>query len=106
MTASAILETLRQYGEAFSGGDSARAARYYDEPATIVTGNRILPLSTRRDAEEVFARMLTDLRARQFARAEYQELHARALSDALAIASGVAVRYRVDGSELVSGPRS
>lgn len=44
--------------------------------------------------------MLTDLRARRFARAEYEELQARTLSDTLAIASGVGVRHRTDGQLL------
>ena len=100
MTASAVLETLRQYGTAFSAGHPAQAASYYDEPSTILAAGHTLVLPTRRDTEELFVKMLADLRARHFARAEYEQLQTRPLSKTLAIASGVAVPYQADGSEL------
>lgn len=97
---SAVAQALNEYYRAFSNMDVERAVSYYDAPVTFITVGSIVTAATRPEGEARLTALYKDLRPRGFARSELTGLSIKQLSAGLAVASGVAVRYKLDGNEL------
>lgn len=95
---SAVESTLRAYEDAWSHHDAAAAASFYYEPAMRVTSGGPVVRATRRDQETFFKTFLAALVKAGYERSAWESLSIRLLDPRTAIASGVTVRYRSDGS--------
>lgn len=96
-----VTQTLNDYIQAF-GADVLQTLPYYYAPLTIIGPRGPAVLASAHDVEQS---MLTPLAQRLSdqgwdRRSEWAELHVKQLSDSVAIASGVIVRDRTDGSEI------
>ena len=94
----AVEDTLRAYEQAWSRLDGRAAAAFYYEPSMRVAAGGPLVRSTRSDQEAFFKGFLGALAKSGYARSAFEELQVRMLDPNAAIASGVTVRYRADGS--------
>jgi hypothetical protein len=92
------VDTLRKYEQAWSRLDGHAAAIFYYEPAMRVTNGGPVVRSTRSDQEAFFNGFLPALAKSGYARSAFEQLQVRLLDSKTAIASGVTVRYRADGS--------
>ena len=102
---TAVTRTLNDYaaafGAAFGSLDAQRVLPYYHEPLMIVTAARTLVLTGRADVEAWLKSLFQRLKERGWdARSEWAQLHVRALSAGVALASGLSVRHKADGQEL------
>jgi ketosteroid isomerase-like protein len=95
---SGVESTLRAYVGAWSRHDAAAAASFYYEPAIRVTAGGPVVRATRRDQEAFFRTFLPALVKGGYDRSAWESLSVRLLDPKTAIASGVTVRYRADGS--------
>jgi hypothetical protein len=73
-------------------------AGFYYEPAMRVTKSGPVVRSTRADQEAIFEGFLRGLVERGYASSRWEQLEVRLLDPETAIASGIAVRYRADGT--------
>jgi ketosteroid isomerase-like protein len=94
----AVEDTLRAYEQAWSRLDGHAAASFYYEPAMRVANGGPVVRATRSDQEVFFNGFLPALAKAGYARSAFEELQIRLLDANTAIASGVTVRYRADGS--------
>ena len=94
----AIEATLRAYEQAWSRHDAREVAGFYYEPAVRVTAGGPVVRATRKDEEEFFATFLPALVKSGYARSTWDSLQVRMLDANTAVASGVTVRNRGDGS--------
>jgi ketosteroid isomerase-like protein len=94
----AVEDTLRAYEQAWSHLDAHAAASFYYEPAMRVTNGGPVIRATRSDQEVFFNGFLPALAKAGYTRSALEELQVRLLDPNTAIASGVTVRYRADGS--------
>ncbi len=97
---AAVTQTLNDYYRVFSNMDVQSALSYYHEPVTFVTAGSVITAATRTEAAARLTALYEDLRPRGFGRSELTQLHIKQLGAGLAMASGVAVRYKLDGHEL------
>ena len=94
----AVEDTLRAYEQAWSHLDGHAAASFYYEPAMRVTNGGPVVRATRSDQEAFFNGFLPALAKSGYTRSALEELQVRLLDPNTAVASGVTVRYRADGS--------
>jgi ketosteroid isomerase-like protein len=95
-----VRQTLQDYEQAWSRHDAHAVADFYFEPAMRVSKGGPVVRATRADQETFFEGYLRAIVARGFERSEWESLDARLLDAQTAIASGIAVRHRADGSVL------
>jgi len=95
-----VRQTLQAYERAWSRHDAHAIADFYFEPAMRVSKGGPVVRATRVDQETFFDGYLSAIVARGFERSEWESLEARLLDAQTALASGIAVRYRADGSVL------
>src|SRR4030095_2480958 len=88
------------YAAALSSLDPRRILPYYDEPLTLITAPIINILTTRADIEQWLKSRGEQMKGRGYARNAWDQLHVKQLNYGLAVASGLAVRYKGDGQEL------
>lgn len=93
-----VKETLRAYEQAWSRHDGRAVASFYYEPAMRVTTGGPVVRATRAEQETFFTGFLAGLVERGYARSTWEKLDVHLLDAKTAIASGVTVRYRADGS--------
>jgi ketosteroid isomerase-like protein len=98
-TEAAVKSALVGYEEAWSRQDAATVASFYYEPAMRVSKGGPTVRATRADQQAFFDGFLRGLVERGYARSLWESLDVRLLDDQTAIASGVTVRLRTDGSE-------
>jgi uncharacterized protein (TIGR02246 family) len=96
--AGAVEQTLRAYEQAWSRHDGRAVASFYYEPAMRVTSGGPVVRATRKDQEAFFENFLSALVKGGYERSSWESLQVRLLDPQTAIASGVTVRYRADGS--------
>ncbi len=94
----AIARTLEAYEEAWNRHDAHEIARFYYEPAMRVTTGGPVVRTTRQEEEAFFRNFLSGLVKGGYERSVWESLSIRLLDPNTAIASGVTVRYRADGS--------
>ena len=97
--ADAVANLLRAYEEAWSRHDAHAIAGFYYEPAVRVSPAGPIVRATRVMQEAFFAGLLARLMKQGYASSAWQHLEVRLLDAHTAIASGVIVRHRADGSE-------
>ena len=96
----AIRETLQAYEQAWSRHDAHAVAGFYFEPAMRVSKAGPVVRPTQADQETFFDGYLRGFVGRGYDRSEWESLEVRLLDAQTGLASGVAVRYRADGSVL------
>ena len=96
----AVIQTLRDYYAASNKQDVQGMVSYYHEPVVFITPRGVIARATRTDASAVLTEFIEQLRAMAAARSEWAESHVKQLSDTLAVAGIVVVRYQADGQEL------
>jgi len=94
----AVEQVMRAYEDAWSRHDAHAIAGFYYEPATRVSPNGPVVRETRGVQEAFFRGLLARLVRQGFASSGWQTLEVRLLDANTAIASGVIVRRRADGS--------
>jgi uncharacterized protein (TIGR02246 family) len=94
----AVQEVLQAYEQAWSRHDAHAVAGFYYEPAMRVTKGGPVVRPTRADQEAFFEGFLRGLVERGYASSQWEQLEVRLLDPETAIASGIAVRYRADGT--------
>jgi uncharacterized protein (TIGR02246 family) len=96
----AVKDALKAYEEAWSRHDGEAVAGFYFEPAMRVGKGGPVVRATRAQQKEFFDGFLRGLVDRGYARSAWQELEVRLLDPQTALASGITVRYRSDGTVL------
>jgi uncharacterized protein (TIGR02246 family) len=94
----AVVATLTAYEEAWSRHDAATVASFYYEPAMRVGKGGPVVRATRAEQQAFFDGFLRGLIERGYARSAWDTLEVRLLDERTAIASGITVRYREDGT--------
>jgi len=95
---SVVESTLRAYEDAWSHHDAAAAASFYYEPTMRVTAGGPVVRAKRKDQEDFFKSFFPGLVKGGYDHSAWESLSIRLLDPMTAIASGVTVRYRADGS--------
>ncbi len=95
-----VRQTLQAYEQAWSRHDAQAIAAFYFEPAMRVSKAGPVVRASRVDQQAFFAGYLRAIMERGYDRSEWESLGGRLLDAQTALASGVAVRYRADGSVL------
>ena len=96
----AVIDVLKAYEEAWSRHDAEAVADFYYEPAMRVGKGGPVVRATRADQKAFFEGFLRGLVERGYARSTWEELEVRPLDPQTALASGITVRFRSDGSVL------
>ena len=97
---AAVKNTLKAYEEAWSQHDGETVASFYFEPAMRVGKGGPVVRATRAEQKEFFDGFLRGLVDRGYARSAWEELEVRLLDSQTALATGITVRYRSDGTVL------
>lgn len=94
----AVERTLEAYEQAWSHHDAGEVASFYYEPAMRVSATGPVVRATRQDQETFFNTFLPTLVKSGYDRSRWESLEIRLLDSTTALASGVTVRYRSNGS--------
>jgi hypothetical protein len=107
---TAVDHAPRDYNDAFGRGDLSVIGQHCNVPFVVIasptrsvagaatTGVKVLP--TIAEIEAFYGGIQRDLRARDYSHSTVSELHIKLLDQTTALASGVFVRHKMDGSEL------
>lgn len=95
-----VRQTLQAYEQAWSRHDAAAIAAFYFEPAMRVSQSGPIIRANRTEQETFFAGYLRAIVGRGYEHSEWEMLNGRLLDAHTALASGIAVRYRADGTVL------
>jgi uncharacterized protein (TIGR02246 family) len=95
-----VKQVLKAYEDAWSQHDAQAVASFYFEPAMRVGKGGPAVRATRAEQIAFFDGFLRGLVERGYARSAWEELDVRLLDPQTAIASGITVRYRGDGTVL------
>jgi len=96
----AVKDALKAYEQAWSQHDGQAVASFYYEPAMRVGKGGPVVRATQAEQSAFFEAFLRGLVERGYARSAWEELEVRLLDPQTALASGITVRYREDGSVL------
>lgn len=96
----AVKDVLKAYEEAWSRHDGEAVASFYFEPALRVGKGGPAVRATRAEQKAFFDGFLRGLVERGYTRSAWEELDVRLLDPQTALASGITVRYRNDGTVL------
>jgi uncharacterized protein (TIGR02246 family) len=96
----AVKDVLKAYEEAWSRHDAEAVASFYFEPAMRVGKGGPVVRATRAEQKAFFDGFLRGLVERGYARSAWEEVEVRLLDPQTALASGITVRYRDDGTVL------
>jgi hypothetical protein len=97
---AAVRQMLDEYYRAFSTLSVQAILPYLNQPALLAGPLGVIALPTPSVIEPIFGPVMESLRARRFARSEFASQEIRILSADSAFATGIAIRYRLDGEEL------
>ena len=97
-----VLEAYDQYLQASIDLDEKRVAAYYHEPFVFVSAEKTVAVANRVEAEAYLKPSFEALRASSYLKTEFPKLRAQSLGPGLAIISGMGIRYRTDGTQLMS----
>lgn len=95
-----IEATLQGYENSWSAHDPRAMASFYYEPAIRVSAAGPVVRQTKKDQETFFSGFLPSLIQRGFDKGKWEELNIHLLDSETAIASGIVIRTRKDGSVL------
>lgn len=91
---------LADYYTAFSTLNVNAILPYFHEPALLVGPQGVFAVPTSAVLTAIFAPAMEDLRSREYGRSEYELQQISSLSATATFASGIAVRYKLNGQEL------
>src|ERR1700722_3607200 len=97
---TAIREMLGEYYRDFSTLNVQAILPYLNQPALLLGPAGAIALPTPSAIEPIFGPVMEGLRTRGFARSELGSAEIRILSGQAALVTGIAIRYRTDGTEL------
>jgi hypothetical protein len=97
---AAVTEVLADYYSSFSTLDVRTVLPYFHEPCMMIGPQGVFAAPTRGVLAAALAPAMDGLRAIGFGRSELSLRHVKSLSAVATIASGVALRYKLDGQEL------
>ena len=95
-----VTQFLNSYYATFSTLDVESIAPFFSEPCVFISPQGVMDAATHPALKEVFRTIAEGLRAKSYGRSELANLQVKLMSDTTSLASGVAVRYKVDGPEL------
>jgi hypothetical protein len=96
---NSIHQVIDAYYDAFPR-DPATAATFYGEPAIFALGQGAFALPKRADVEVALANALSELKQRGYSYSKLDDQRIKMLSSTTGIYSVVAIRCKVDGTEL------
>jgi ketosteroid isomerase-like protein len=96
----AVKTMLNAYEDAWSRHDGDAVASFYFEPAMRLSKSGPVVRATQAEQRAFFQGFLRGLVERGYARSAWEELDIRLLDSQTALASGITVRYRSDGTVL------
>ncbi len=97
---TAVRQMLGEYYRDFSTLNVQAILPYLNQPALLLGPAGTIALPTPSAIEPIFGPVMEGLRTRGFARSELGSEEIRILSARDALATGIAIRYRTDGTEL------
>jgi ketosteroid isomerase-like protein len=97
---STVTKVLHAYYTAFSSLDADAVAPFFHLPCIFISPLGVDAAPTQNDVKDVFRIIAEGLGQRAYKRSELTALQVKRMSDSAALATGVAVRYKVDGDEL------
>lgn len=100
------LEALTEYYKTFSTLDLNAIVSHFSEPFMSIGPQGVFSAGSRAVLANALGPFVDGLKAKGYARSEFVEAEVMALSDSAALVRGVAVRYKVDESELERVPIS
>jgi NTF2-like protein (DUF6841) len=95
-----VAQLLNDYYGAFGASDTQRANACYDIPVMFISNDNILVATSPAESAAWLAKQFELLRPRAFSRNKLTKLGIKKLSDGVAMASGIDVRYDKVGEEL------
>lgn len=100
------LEALDDYYKTFSTLDLNAIVRHFSEPCMTINSQGAFSAENRARLASAFGPLIDGLRAKSYGRSEFVEARVTTLSETAALVQGVAVRRKVDESELERVPIS
>ena len=97
---TAVDHALRDYNDAFGRDDLFAIGQHCNVPFVVISSEGVKVLPTMSEIEARYGGILRDLRERGYSHSIRSELHLKLLDQITALASGVFVRHKTDGSEL------
>ena len=97
---------FRDYNDAFGRGDVSAICQHYNVPFVLISSQGVKVLPTVFEIEAFWGGVIRDLRERGYSHSTRSELHVKLLDQTTALASGVFVRHKTDGSELENHRRN
>jgi ketosteroid isomerase-like protein len=97
---TAVDHAFRDYNDVFSRGDLSGIGQHCNVPFVVISSQGVEVLPTMSEIEGFYGSILRDLRERGYSHSTRSELHVKLLEQTTALASGVFVRHKTDGSEL------
>jgi len=89
--------TFENYTKAFQSLDAKAVARYFDEPALMITPQGVRGLPDAAAVEQAYARIMAELPAQRYARTEFSKIEERRLGDDLTLLTGSGSWVDTDG---------
>lgn len=100
------LGALNEYYKAFSTLDLSAIVSHFSEPCMSIGPQGVFSAGNREALATAFKPFIDSLKAKGYARSEFVEVEVTTLDDTAALVRGVAVRYKLDESELERIPIS
>jgi len=100
MNQEPAVTALKDYYAAFSTLDAQQYLSYFHEPSLLIGPQGVFAATTRALLMTVFAPAVETLRAKGFGRSELSVRDLKSLSATATLVTGVAIRYKIDGTEL------
>lgn len=97
-----VLKTFMSYAKAFETLVPSAVLSYFHRPALLVSPKKSVAMTNWPMTFLILRKLMNDLRKQGYAKNKFQSIETKLLSDYLALISGVATRYKADGSELES----
>lgn len=95
-----VTRVLADYYSAFSTLEVQAVLPYFHEPCLMIGPQGVFAAPTRAVLSAAFTPAMENLRARGYGRSELSMRHVKSLSATATLATGVALRYKLDGQEL------
>jgi limonene-1,2-epoxide hydrolase len=93
-------EMYRAYFNAFQTLDPRAVLPYFHVPGMLLSPRGVSVITTDAELEAMWARVMNDLRRRDYGRSTLTDLRVEPLSDTIALLSVRVTRYRTHGTEL------
>lgn len=99
-TINSIFKTFTEYSTAFGKLDPELIPTYFHLPAMLMNAEIVAPMTDTQDVKNVFTKLFEKLKHDNFKGSKLDSLKIYEVSQNQAIVTGVATRYREDGSVL------